>query len=75
MRRITTESGAVYLVDNEVGRVQRVTGEMNPGLILDNGVWEHMTPDEDIEVGKPMHLTGFTVWRRTTPVVSIEEVV
>ena len=72
MLKITTKSGAVYLYDAEGGRVQRLEGEMNPGMRLDNGEWANMSAD-NIEIGKSIRFVGAEFWRMTTPVVSIED--
>lgn len=70
--RLTTRSGAVYLFDEENSRIQRQSGEMNPGLRLPNAQWQDVYAHEVEEGYSARFLLGGGYYRVTTPVVSIE---
>lgn len=83
MHRVTTTSGAVYLIDGK--RVRREVGEDSSSLRRDGEWLEMWDADVSIEVGVPMilllsplgvgeHGSNDVTQRTTTPVVSIEDV-
>lgn len=77
MLKITTASGAVYL-DDQQGRVQRLTGPYSPGIdyaTRPDSVWHTVEHQPEWAVGLRTYIDfvgGF--YRLTTSVVSIEEV-
>jgi len=78
MKKITTRSGRVYLLDQEHRKFLRVgAGEM-PGQWFENETWVHYS-SATVEVGKPFYALdrgpGWEpdLWIRTSPVVSVEE--
>ena len=78
MKRITTESGAVYLYDYANGRVQRVEGPYSALIDYDavpDGKWQTLTGMSPLIIGESVQMTFVSgKWRITTPLVSIEEV-
>lgn len=77
MKKITTESGAIYHYDEENSRVMR-EGPNSPGIDyskVPDGGWDHVEGTSILEVGRVAgFLLGFNNYRITTPVVTIEEV-
>lgn len=75
IKRITTESGAVYTLDVEANTLSR-EGPKSRGIdyqeVPDSNP-DYLTYLSDLKVGEPLH-AAFTRgrWRLTTPVVSIE---
>jgi len=79
MKRITTESGAVYLYDDYRDQVMRADGSPYSGGInyevRPDGVWHVLASTPDIEVGWSIEMDFVDgAYRVTTPVVSIEDV-
>lgn len=79
MKRIITESGAVYLYDDYRGQVMRADGSPYSGGInydvRPDGVWHVLAAAPHIEVGwsVEMDFVDGDTYRVTTPVVSVEE--
>ena len=77
MKRITTESGAVYLYDDYRGQVMRAEGPFSLGINYDvrpDGVWHVLASTPAIVVGGPVVMIFVDgAYRVTTDVVSIEE--
>lgn len=77
MLKITTKSGAVYL-DDEKGRVQRLSGPYSPGINYDirpDAEWVTLASGPVWRVGVSAYMTfGDGSYRITTPIESIEEV-
>lgn len=84
--KITTASGAVYVIDQERGRACRLVEPETPVMDYD-GYWfdfssmrgtTDMHEFGDVEIGKRVYFTLRNHpqwdWRLTTDVVSIEEV-
>lgn len=76
MLKLTTKSGAVYLLDTEKPRLRR-QGPHSPGInysLVPDDEWHALRSFAEPVVGKPA-VFGLAagMFRVTTPVVSIEE--
>ena len=80
MKRITTESGAVYLYDDAgwPTRMQRAEGPYSALIDYDavpDGAWNVLTEITPLTLGTSLRMRFVSGrWRITTPLVSIEEV-
>lgn len=78
MIKFTTESGAEYVYDTDARKVVRLDGPYSPGINYDrvpDGLWQTVRGISRIEVGSRVRIAlAESLYRTTTPVVSIEEV-
>jgi hypothetical protein len=75
MKKVTTESGSRYYIDEERHLWLKIPARDNPWWFLENNQWYRYWDIEGLEVGASLSTTHPEYWiTRTTPIVSIEDV-
>lgn len=77
---ITTESGAIYILDTDAKTMVRTPGEASFELAFDGEAFEYTDLLDELTIGNPMRAVWFNKAsgknqiRTTTPMVQIREV-